>query len=230
MNRLLLAAWLSLLATPLAAQTPFDTLTAERETYPTPMTKEQIGQMLNDTAWTHRVEGWGLLRKDAGNNCPSPPGPRISCDYLVNRMTGAGYDVLIDQEGLAVPSWQGPNFFDVAMWTGPVGTAPEPPPEPPVPPTPGPSDHDIIIVRLTALDRDLDSLLELLAEHDQRLSVLGQTLDAHVLSPVAPPVPTPVPVPPTVGDKPWWGDTLIFAMKYGLPLIVGLIGGAQVAQ
>lgn len=84
-------------------------LQEERAKFPTPMTPSQLGQLLNNVAYKNRAAGWVLLGKASGNNCPSPTGPLVSCDYLVHRGTMYGYDVLIDEGGAATPSWQGPD-------------------------------------------------------------------------------------------------------------------------
>lgn len=84
-------------------------LQEERAKFPTPMTPSQLGQLLNNVAYKNRAAGWVLLGKASGNNCPSPTGPLVSCDYLVHRGTMYGYDVLIDEGGAATPAWQGPD-------------------------------------------------------------------------------------------------------------------------
>jgi hypothetical protein len=84
-------------------------LQEERKKYGTPMTEEELGKLLNAVAWNNRSDGWVLVGKASGTNCPSPAGPRISCDFLLHRPTLMGYDVLIGQEAEATPTWQGPD-------------------------------------------------------------------------------------------------------------------------
>jgi len=142
--RFVLALALTLLACPAFAQTPFDTLKQLRTEYPTPMAPSQLGEMLNRVAWAHRAEGFGLLRKDGGSRCPHPAGVFISCDILVSTVTGNHYDVLIDQDATAEPTWRdvgpcvlGPSsgcemsrFLAPTQPSGPV--TPPPPPPPPI--------------------------------------------------------------------------------------------------
>jgi len=88
---------------PLPQPTPFQTLQCARLAYPTPMSGANRGQLLNQVAWLHRAEGWGLHLKPGGNNCPQPKtGTLVSCDILTNGNTLAVYDVLIDEEE---PTW-----------------------------------------------------------------------------------------------------------------------------
>ena len=60
----LIGVWLFvLLAGPAFAQTSLiGDIAAERAKYPASMTPAQVAQMLNAVAWSHRAEGWGLLR------------------------------------------------------------------------------------------------------------------------------------------------------------------------
>ncbi|HON93095.1 MAG TPA: hypothetical protein PKZ07_16110 [Sedimentisphaerales bacterium] len=82
-------------------QAVIEALRAARAAKPTPMTKAQNADLLNRVV--SQFPGWAMLRKDAGNNCPSAyPGVSISCDYLVNVASSWGYDVLSDQENSAV--------------------------------------------------------------------------------------------------------------------------------
>lgn len=109
----------ALLAAPAFAQsTPFETLNAYRQQYPTPMSEAQIGELLNRTAWDYRDQGMKLLGKPAGANCPTPSGVRISCDYLVHGPSVTGHDVFQDAgpNGITKPvrfSW-GPGKEDLA--------------------------------------------------------------------------------------------------------------------
>ena len=174
---------LILFASPALAQDVVPTLEQLRPTYPTPMSKAQLAEMLNRAAAQH--PGWGMLRKDYGNNCPTPyPGVSISCDWLVFGPTRWGYDVLSDQEGAArIVRSDGEALAAgtevVAAWG--VAAPPPPPPQPAPQPAPAPVDltpiltsldaHaarllDAGVVRDAALAAQLQELSALLAQHD----------------------------------------------------------------
>ena len=76
----------------------------ERAKYGAAMSPSQVAEMLNRVAWTHRADGWGLLRKGAGNSCPLRD-TFISCDILVHAPTIQHFDVLQDAENTARPQW-----------------------------------------------------------------------------------------------------------------------------
>lgn len=94
---------------------------AERAKYGTPMTSAELGQLLNTVAWNNRDTGWGLSGKNFGNFCPSPAGS-IACDILHHQPTNLIYDVFIDSEGAATPTWgSGKSPPDVNRpWVAPV--------------------------------------------------------------------------------------------------------------
>lgn len=116
--------------------TPLQTLQALREGYPTPMSNDQLGQLLNAVAWAHRDEGLGMFGKPTGANCRQPrTGTRISRDYLVYQ-DGRGYDVFVDAEGKATPVWGREHAMDVRRWVAPVDVTVELPPSLPEPPRP----------------------------------------------------------------------------------------------
>lgn len=102
----LIGVWLFvLLAGPAFAQTSLiGDIAAERAKYPASMTPAQVAQMLNAVAWSHRAEGWGLLRKGSGNSCPLN-GTYISCDILIHAPSIQHFDVLRDAENAALPQW-----------------------------------------------------------------------------------------------------------------------------
>lgn len=91
----------------------------ERQNYGTPITKQQLSDLLNAVAWKNQDDGWGLLSKSGGNNCPFASGP-IACDILFHRPSGLHYDVLVDSEGAATPTWRLVGPISTSRWLAPV--------------------------------------------------------------------------------------------------------------
>ena len=123
----------------------FGTVAFERSKFPAPIIVndkvtnplgfENAWKIINAVAYTHRAEGWGLLKKTGGtrwNDC--------SIDVLINPGTHEAVDALGDGEGRGVPLWDKIEYlpdFDL-RWVAPTSGAPEPPtpPIPPIPPAP----------------------------------------------------------------------------------------------
>ena len=83
---------------------------AEIDKYTLPTTPEQQGVIMNTVAWNNKDSGWVLLGKAGGNNCPSPAGIDISCDYLVHQPTMYGYDIFSSEGSIKMKaSWGGPD-------------------------------------------------------------------------------------------------------------------------
>jgi hypothetical protein len=130
-KRILIGLTLLAFATPALAQTSLlPDLQRIRPEYPTPMSPSQLAEMLNRVAWDHRAEGWGLLRKTAGNRCPAPQGVDVACDILVYAPTAWHFDVIIDAGGASTPAWtdKGPcdptvSGCDMARFLAPVRPA-----------------------------------------------------------------------------------------------------------
>jgi hypothetical protein len=118
--------------------TPKETLQALRLQYGTPMTPEENGALLNEAAWVHRGEGWGVYAKPAGTNCPMPDGTLISRDILYNKFTWDGYDCLRDAEGDAEVVWNEAHALVPAKWQASIDPGTMPIPPTPIPPTPQP--------------------------------------------------------------------------------------------
>lgn len=120
------------------SETPFDTLKRLRSGYGTPMTPAENAALLNDTAYTHRSEGWGVLSKDSGSNCPRSDGAMISRDILLNKTTRVWVDCLQDSEGIGKPMWDENPGADMSDYLNAIAPATAPPVPVPEPPTPVP--------------------------------------------------------------------------------------------
>jgi hypothetical protein len=153
--------------------TPLDTLVALRKTYPTPMSNDQLGELLNAVAWKHRSEGYGLLRKPSGANCRQPQtGIMVSRDILMLAGSGRIFDCLIDSDGKATPTWGEKTAIDPARFVPPIdSTVPRPdlpthpltepltqPLAPPLPPPPTTQPYPDEATWWTALFEEIDRL------------------------------------------------------------------------
>lgn len=162
-------------------------VTAERAKYGA-VTPANVAAILNAVAWRHRSDGWGLLEKTFGANCPTGR-TSIACDILVHRPSGQHFDVLRDAEGSASPVWQNKGPIDVSRFLAPVDPGgssggPVTPPEPQAPPV----DLGPLLTRLDALERAVQALSSTVPPLAQqvgeqgaaieRLALAGERLDA----------------------------------------------------
>lgn len=132
----------------------YATLQQVRAKYPTPLV-DKGAQLLNEVAWIHRAEGFGLEQKDGGNTCGCPGiSVRMGCDIL--RTRDRGWDVLSDAEGAGEPQQADSGPADPARFVAPVNPSgqPDPPPPPPPPPS-GALEARVLELekRLTALEK-----------------------------------------------------------------------------
>lgn len=98
-------------------------------------TPEELGAILNEVAWRHRADGWGVNAKPNGFNVPQPlTGIAIASDILHHQPTNKIYDVLISAGERAEPAWQEQGVMNdpTRPWVAPmpVGDV-DPPPVPP---------------------------------------------------------------------------------------------------
>ncbi len=107
--------------------TPQKTLQANRLKYGTPMTSEENASLLNETAYAHRAENWGVYAKPSGSNCQRSDGAFISRDILCQLGSATGVDCLRDAEGIAEPVWSEGVAIDPSNWLGPIPPATAPP-------------------------------------------------------------------------------------------------------
>lgn len=177
----LLAAWAVLSAVPAHAQPSLlAEVTAERSRYGA-VTPTDVAAILNAVAWRHRSDGWGLLEKTFGANCPTAT-TRIACDILVHRPSGQHFDVLKDAEGSASPVWQNKGPIDLSRFLAPVDPGvssggPVTPPEPQVPPV----DLGPLLTRLDAIERAVQALSSTLPPLEQQVGAHGAELERLAL-------------------------------------------------
>jgi hypothetical protein len=145
--------------------TPLDTLVALRKTYPTPMSNNQLGELLNAVAWTHRSEGYGLLAKPQGSHCLQPQtGTLVSRDILMLAGSGRIFDVLIDAEGKATPTWGEKKALSPKLFVPPIDSTVPLPPTPtqpltePLTPPPTTQPYPDEATWWTALFEEIDRL------------------------------------------------------------------------
>lgn len=142
--------------------------------YPWPVVQsdEHLGEILNEVAYRHRDEGWGLSRKTGGQRVGSPVG-EIAEDIL-QLPSGFHYDVLTAAKvGNPLQPNQGSNIGVIDLrnrpWVPPVAhrlswkTGVTPGPDPVKPPpvvTPPPSTVDLapVLAALAKLQADVDEL------------------------------------------------------------------------
>jgi hypothetical protein len=102
-----------------------DGVRVEHKPYPTP---EQLGVLLNEVAWEHRNEGWGLSEKPNGYSVPHPDGTRIASDILYHKPTNLLYDVLTAAGERSEPAFNlvGPSTDSSRPWKAPTNPGSEP--------------------------------------------------------------------------------------------------------
>lgn len=117
-----------------------------RSGYGSTLTHQQAGELMARLAFRLKAEGFGLIRKDGGNNCPVPNSAvRVSCDILLHRPTSTYCDVLVSgpdtlengalQPGPSMATWCAGTPGDMANFFSPPDpggtTIPTPTPTPP---------------------------------------------------------------------------------------------------
>lgn len=164
-----------------AQESLLSTLNALRGEYPAQMSPAQVGELLDRAAGS--ADGWGLLAKPGGTNCPGPGGVTISCDILLHNPSLRYFDVLVDSDGAAQPIWGAGEPCDVTdgICTGFVApSAVIPIPGTPVP-TPGTPELDALRERVTILEGKVELLAAALAsghqQHAQQIAELRAGVD-----------------------------------------------------
>lgn len=180
--------FLLLFGAPVSAETVDETLVRVRAKYPATVTAVQAAAILNETAWVHRAEGWAILGKPGGTNCPQPTTAiPVSCDYLLHQVNGVwwGWDALIATGKPGAPGPAKPNTpigqgedMSEAIKSGArsVVQAVDPGTPPPEPPNPPACDACADIAALQSsvgrLTATVEALTTKVAQLDTRVSAL----------------------------------------------------------
>lgn len=134
-----------------------------RKGFKTPLGDEQAAFLLELARKLHA----GLLRKDSGTNISLPDGTKVAGD-IIFAPDGHIYDVLIDQEGAADPSWQDKGPGDPSRFYA----------VPPIDvPGPGETPENPLEARVVVLEGTLKGTIEVL----RLLHQLFQEVDSRLL-------------------------------------------------
>lgn len=179
-----------LVATSVSAQTSLlgdetrpepGTVRAERAAYGPKMTPADVGRMLNAIAWKNRASGWGLLSKNFGTNCPAI-GTIIACDILVHAPSGQHFDVLVDAENAARPTWDNKGPIDMSRFLAPVDPGPTAPGTSTPPATTGGADLAPVLARLATIEHTIAALEATVPSLEQRVDAATRSADAAGLA------------------------------------------------
>jgi len=181
----------------------FATLEAVCAKYPGPASDETLGKVLNETAWIHRLENYGLSEKTGGRHIEHPELGPIAEDIL-QLPDGTHWDVLSAAgAGNPLRPNQGPSIVPNTprRWLAPVNPGeviipPKPPivdppiVDPPVTPPPATckftgcqASNEVILARIGQLEAMLDNLISAVlidvhvAEIYKKLGALQESVD-----------------------------------------------------
>ena len=130
-----------------------DTVVELRKDYGATMSNNQCADLLNEVAFIHAAEGWGLLADRGGNFATRFDGTKVEVDILFNRTTAHHYDALGDGGGASTPAWQDDGLMDLSRWVAPIPPLQAHPVPPDPPPTPPPPPATDLAARVVALER-----------------------------------------------------------------------------
>lgn len=158
-----------------------------RKQYPALLNQQQAGELMARLAFTLRAEGFGLFRKDGGNNCPVPNSAvKVSCDILLHKPSSTWCDVLgqgpdVGESGPSTPTWCAGDPGDMTNFFAPPdpGGIVVPPPPPPVDPALG-ARVAALEAKVSALEGKAAGLLDQLAAAQRALDAAEGRLNARI--------------------------------------------------
>ena len=168
-----------------------ETLKQERAKYGTTVTREEIGKILNATAWRYYTQ-IGMGKKDSGTTCVAPNGVSIACDILVSREPNVMWDIMMTDlaDGTIVgvvtcAAGQAPLGDPARIFveaTVPEGVKPKPPP----PPT---CNLEAVMEELRILEQNFTAVFTALGILQQEQAALRASLEEKVNALQARPFP-----------------------------------------
>lgn len=125
-----------------------------REKYPTPLGNSHAAFLIEVAQATNL----GLIRKPSGTKVVLPDGTPVSQDGLMERDGSNHYDILIDGEGYAEPTWGEVGEIEASRYVDPFQYRVEPDPiqDPSDPPEIGPNP---------SIEQKLDRIIAILTSH-----------------------------------------------------------------
>jgi len=139
------------------------TLRAVRALYPTsrPLSRQELGAILNATAWLYRDDGVGLELKLGGTTAEQPRTTLAIASDILRFPGDVGRDVLLDSDGVATPVWGEAKPANPNTFVSPVEPLPGTTPGP-TKPGPGPAPIELLarVELLEALAHEQELLLK----------------------------------------------------------------------
>lgn len=135
----------------------------------TTLTDEECVALINEAAWIHAADGWGLSYKADDKFGRRYDGMPLAHDILVDRATGVEYDVLVGAGEQSTPTWgtSGGKVRPGREWVAPIPpegvSTPVPPPVVVPPASTSLTAEDVRRAVLSALnerDKDMRAYLD----------------------------------------------------------------------
>lgn len=175
------------MSNPILPENVYRTLVEVCDRHPGPVQDDHLfGDILNEVAWRHRHEGFGLSRKTGGRRVPSPVG-EIAEDVLM-RSDGHHWDVLgAAAVGNPLRPGRGPSIGIMRdpgrPFVNPVepraSAPPAQPPSPPAQPPPSPQPPQAPAVDLSSVTADLAAIMSRLEVIESKVSSRASSEEFH---------------------------------------------------
>lgn len=128
-----------------------------RESYPTPLGSSHAAFLIEAAQATKL----GLILKSSGTRIILPDGTPVSQDCLMERDGSNHYDILIDAEGYAEPTWGEVGEIEASRYVDPFQYRVEDEPDDPIQ---DPNDPPVIVPD-SSVEQKLDRILSILTSH-----------------------------------------------------------------
>lgn len=161
-----------------------ETLTALRARYGATMSDDQCATLMNDAAWAHRAEGYGLSNKDGGTHGHRAGDNEDVCHDVLMLKDGTYWDALGSAGAASTPNFRedapsglitDPTRYWIAP-IAPVGSGTGTTPQPPVTQPPGLTADQVRAIVREEVARLADQLQTITLLASQAVSCSRETL------------------------------------------------------